>query len=83
MPKRLFICSYKDAGWICAMVARDHKHAKQLFYKQWKETEDDYYYQWIGIRVVLDWRGLDVSKLPIGEIDDKWGYANQVYTEDY
>jgi len=79
--KRLYICSYKDAGWISGIVAESRKQAKQLFYKIWKGVTDDVWDEWIRIRVHLFKLKLDVSNLPLGEIDDDWGYALNVYTE--
>lgn len=80
--KRLYICRYKDAEWIAGIVATSHKQAKKLFYKNWRSEHGGWSGDcWIDIRIRLSKSDVDVSKLPIGEIEYDWGFKNGIYIE--
>ena len=78
--KRLYICFYKDAEWIMGIVAHSHKQAKKIFYKGSRSMYDGCDY-WIDIRLRLSKKEVDVSKLPIGEIESDWGFKYEIYSE--
>ena len=80
MMKRLYICSYGyDSGWISGIVATSHQKAKVIFLHAYNYPYD---YEYIDIRVNLFKPEIDVSKLPIGEIDYNWGLKNGIYNEE-
>ncbi len=81
--KRLYICWYKDYEWIAAIVATSHKQAKKLFYGNWRGITGDDWCEWILIRMKLSPSTVDISKLPIGEIDTDWGLKHDIYTDEY
>ncbi|MHA1191257.1 MAG: hypothetical protein ACTSP9_03050 [Promethearchaeota archaeon] len=77
--KRLYICSFKECEWISAIVAHSHRRAKLVFYKIYRGVED-FLDEYLEIRVHLSKSKIDVSKLPLGEVDSDWAYSNEIYT---
>lgn len=84
IQKRLFICKYYGEDWVCGIIARDHQHAKKLFYDEWNHTHNDPWCAWIDIRVKLFHTELkiDLTNRPYGEIDSEWGYEIGLYYGD-